>query len=428
MTTIQPSSLRAPSGDAATAAGTASKRTPNDPAGFASLLRQTHAAPAPMPMPMPTIALAAAPPPKPAAHESTPPDEATNDTEPPQASTDTVNRARALLKTKMRAVDDAKPTPTGTQPAAEAAPADASDAATDASSTAQPRAAPDPATLPIDPSVMHWLAGLQRAATEQTSDAAASTDTATDANAVTDNNPGSAADMRGTAKGLRAADLKADTELKDKAAQGKAQRAGAADAREFAGVLAEQRIGEKPMAPTTSAVARTNVDAATAAAAASAVMSAPIPGTEALAPAAVVITTPLDAPDFAQQLGLRLSVLAKDGVQTAELHLNPADMGPVSVQIVMDGTQARIDFGADMAATRQAIEAGLPELASALADAGFTLAGGGVSQHGGGHGGRGDSGTSGGTRQRHIGTDDDTKRVATAARRVVTQGGVDVFA
>ena len=93
-------------------------------------------------------------------------------------------------------------------------------------------------------------------------------------------------------------------------------------------------------------------------------------------------TTPLTAPEVRPgRFAVQVSVLAKDGVQRAELHLNPAEMGPVSVQIVMDGTQARIDFGADSAATRQAIEAGLPELASALRDAGFTLAGGGVSQH-----------------------------------------------
>ena len=91
--------------------------------------------------------------------------------------------------------------------------------------------------------------------------------------------------------------------------------------------------------------------------------------------------TPFGAPDFAQAFGLQVNVLAKDGVQHAELHLNPAEMGPVSVQITVDGTQARIDFGADVLATRQAIEAGLPELASALRDAGFTLHGGGVSQH-----------------------------------------------
>src|SRR6185436_20526917 len=73
--------------------------------------------------------------------------------------------------------------------------------------------------------------------------------------------------------------------------------------------------------------------------------------------------------------------LAGNGVQRAELHLNPAEMGPVSVQIVVDGAHARVDFGADLAASRQAIENGLPELASALRDAGLTLTGGGVSQH-----------------------------------------------
>ena len=66
------------------------------------------------------------------------------------------------------------------------------------------------------------------------------------------------------------------------------------------------------------------------------------------------LPTPLHAPDFAQALGVQLSVLASDGVQHAELHLNPAEMGPVSVQIAIDGTQAQVDFGADMAATRQA--------------------------------------------------------------------------
>ena len=71
-------------------------------------------------------------------------------------------------------------------------------------------------------------------------------------------------------------------------------------------------------------------------------------------------------------------------MQQAELHLNPAEMGPVSIHISLDGTAARVDFGADVAATREAIERGLPELASALRDAGFTLAGGGVSQHAGG--------------------------------------------
>ncbi len=95
----------------------------------------------------------------------------------------------------------------------------------------------------------------------------------------------------------------------------------------------------------------------------------------------VQVSTPADAPEFREALGVQVSLLARDGVQRAELHLNPAEMGPISVHIVMDGAQARVDFGADSATTRELIESGLPELAAALRDAGFTLAGGGVSQH-----------------------------------------------
>ena len=95
----------------------------------------------------------------------------------------------------------------------------------------------------------------------------------------------------------------------------------------------------------------------------------------------VQVATATHAPEFRDALGVQVSLLARDGVQSAELHLNPAEMGPISVRIVMDGAQARVDFGADSAATRELIETGLPELATALRDAGFTLAGGGVSQH-----------------------------------------------
>jgi flagellar hook-length control protein FliK len=67
-------------------------------------------------------------------------------------------------------------------------------------------------------------------------------------------------------------------------------------------------------------------------------------------------------------------------------------MGPVSVHIALDGQQARVEFGADLAATRTALQESLPTLAAALRENGFTLSGGGVSERqagggGGGHGG-----------------------------------------
>lgn len=149
------------------------------------------------------------------------------------------------------------------------------------------------------------------------------------------------------------------------------------------------------------------------------------------------LPTPVNAPEFREALGVQVSLLARDGVQTAELHLNPADMGPVSIQIVMDGTQARVDFGADVAATRAAIEASMPNLASALLDAGFTLAGGGVSQHAKEQGqgqGQGQSPSSGdnrqGTTRRNVVASTITVPSTQALQRRVqlTPGGIDLFA
>jgi flagellar hook-length control protein FliK len=158
-------------------------------------------------------------------------------------------------------------------------------------------------------------------------------------------------------------------------------------------------------------------------------LAATAPSAPAEAPTVVHLPTPVDAPEFTQSLGVQVSVLAADGVQQAELHLNPAEMGPISVQIAIDGTQAQVDFGADMASTRQLIESGLPELASALRDAGFTLTGGGVSQQarqGSPDGGQGRG--EGGSRSRSVGG---VEAAETAPRRVTTRvsaGGVDLYA
>jgi flagellar hook-length control protein FliK len=147
--------------------------------------------------------------------------------------------------------------------------------------------------------------------------------------------------------------------------------------------------------------------------------------------AQVNLATPTTSPEFRAALGAQVSVLARDGVQEARLHLNPADMGPVTVQIVLEGRQAQIHFGADSAQTRQLIESGMPELASALRDAGLTLSGGGVSQHGSGN--RGDaSSTPGGRsidgRQDTDGADGVTSVTPRSRPAVVRAGGLDLYA
>jgi flagellar hook-length control protein FliK len=98
---------------------------------------------------------------------------------------------------------------------------------------------------------------------------------------------------------------------------------------------------------------------------------------EMLAPTATV-AAPIETPQFAPSLATHVRWWAQQGVQQAQLLLNPAEMGPVAVKILLDGRDARIDFSADLAATRGAIEAALPVLAAALDDSGLKLSGGGV--------------------------------------------------
>jgi flagellar hook-length control protein FliK len=102
------------------------------------------------------------------------------------------------------------------------------------------------------------------------------------------------------------------------------------------------------------------------------------------------IAATVDSPAFAPALATQVSWLVREGVQHARLSLNPAEMGPLAVKIVLDGTQARVDFSADLAATRNVIEASLPSLAAALHDSGLTLAGGSVFDGQARHGAQGE--------------------------------------
>jgi flagellar hook-length control protein FliK len=82
--------------------------------------------------------------------------------------------------------------------------------------------------------------------------------------------------------------------------------------------------------------------------------------------------------EFAPALGSQLNVMVRDGVDHAQLKLNPTEMGPIEVRISLDGTQAQVDFSAAHPATRQALQDAVPALASALRENGLTLTGGGV--------------------------------------------------
>lgn len=97
-------------------------------------------------------------------------------------------------------------------------------------------------------------------------------------------------------------------------------------------------------------------------------------------PAEVPVPTAFGTPEWAQNVGHQISLLAIDGVDNARLHLHPAEMGPITVQITIEGMTAQVHLSVDNAETRQALEQAMPNLASSLRENGLTLTGGGVSE------------------------------------------------
>lgn len=114
---------------------------------------------------------------------------------------------------------------------------------------------------------------------------------------------------------------------------------------------------------------------AAAAAAGLAVPAAPGPMDSSLAAAP-------GSTGFRAELAHHITYFVRHGIEHARLELNPAELGPVAVRIELDGHAAQVHLAAEQGLTRSALEQALPELASQLREAGFTLSGGGVSQHG----------------------------------------------
>jgi flagellar hook-length control protein FliK len=157
-------------------------------------------------------------------------------------------------------------------------------------------------------------------------------------------------------------------------------RGDAQTAPAFAALLTPTSTEAAPAAPPPRAPA---LDSATPSAGTLQAASPPLPAAAprpAEAPATIAqLPAAIDSPGFAPALATQVRWWAHDGVQQAQLTLNPPEMGPVAVKIVvLDGREARIDFSADLAATRVAIEAALPVLAAALDESGLRLSGGGV--------------------------------------------------
>lgn len=90
-------------------------------------------------------------------------------------------------------------------------------------------------------------------------------------------------------------------------------------------------------------------------------------------PAQAVVNTPLTHDAWGNEFNQKITWLATQHEQTAELHLNPPHLGPMDVVLNISGDQATALFTSPHAAVRDAVEQALPKLREMLADNGITL-------------------------------------------------------
>ncbi|MFD0669791.1 flagellar hook-length control protein FliK, partial [Ramlibacter sp. MAHUQ-53] len=76
---------------------------------------------------------------------------------------------------------------------------------------------------------------------------------------------------------------------------------------------------------------------------------------------------------FAGELAAQVEVMLQDGIQQAELQLNPVDLGSIRIALRVDGSVADVQFTAVHAATREGIAQGLEQLREMLAGQGLSL-------------------------------------------------------
>lgn len=89
--------------------------------------------------------------------------------------------------------------------------------------------------------------------------------------------------------------------------------------------------------------------------------------------ASMGIDTPLRHPSWHADFSQQIVWMASNHIQKAELSLNPANLGPIQIQLSLAGDQGTAVFMSPHAEVREAVEAALPRLREMFADAGIQL-------------------------------------------------------
>ena len=89
---------------------------------------------------------------------------------------------------------------------------------------------------------------------------------------------------------------------------------------------------------------------------------------------ATSVQVPVQDPKWGEHAMNKVAWLTSQGLRSAEIHLNPADLGPIEVKIQMQQDQATVQIQAQNAGVREALEQNVHRLREALAGNGLGLA------------------------------------------------------
>ena len=150
------------------------------------------------------------------------------------------------------------------------------------------------------------------------------------------------------------------------------------------------------------------------------------------AKAADAIPVPPQHPQWGQQVGDRLHWMIGQGLQQAEIRLNPPELGSLEIRIKLQGDQASVHFTSPHAAVRDAIDNAMPRLREMLEHSGLNLADANVSSQSSGQHGEhaGQLGGGSGGQAAHAGEAAGQEELLTAAptRTQSGLGMLDVYA
>jgi flagellar hook-length control protein FliK len=93
--------------------------------------------------------------------------------------------------------------------------------------------------------------------------------------------------------------------------------------------------------------------------------------TDATTAPTLKVRAEVDSTDFPQGLSDRVSFMVDNNWNSAKLQVNPPQLGPIELQIAVQGDHAQILMSTHSAVTREALESSLPKLREMLNSQGF---------------------------------------------------------